>query len=779
MKTKASSSSDSAAAAKTPLRYERLSELMGHFERCLSLKPRKTWDAIMGQFERLPWKHDDGCPAPCFGGLRFAVRKRLSAFVDYAVERERWAWVQTREGWREGLQRRWSDLISAAFHEHCVREWGLAFHEILLAVRDMLLFRCGIFGWLDGGLYPRSLETGHVWPDREAGMTPDEFNIVHICRRMSAAELHRAASTAEGRSMGWSKDAVAFLLKRECHSVKDDSHDSIFLKFASGGVPQDEADRSIDIVYSLITELDGSLTLRIWPASGSSLGKKDKAAQDGIGPLCVREKAAAKASHLLQIVSSDPLRKYHEGKSFAELVYTVHKTYDLVTFRVLQAIEDNMRVYYKTSSQQHFERMKKMRHDQHVLLPPGTDIETQRVQRPVADAMSVLRSLMSDQQEGAGQYSVSGESSQPKTARQSEIDFGMETAIQSAEVKVFNAYFTGLVAELYRRFASTPESSPHRPAFKRFKEFLDHHGVPESAWAFENVRVSSLVSPGAGSPAARVQAARTTLEALSVPAGSPGERRAQRDLIAAVQGIEHVDSYIPQDEAMTVPEDSLIGLENDALSTPDANPKGLAVHPQHLHFRHVPMHIEDSKLSLEAAFKLMGSLDSFGQDKGVILKTIQDMLIGVDNKLAHARAHLQVASRSRDKGRQARIKQFEQAIAGLNRAQDQLEQQLNEALQARAQEQPAQEPPEVAHKRTMYQLEEEHTARMLAFDSQKQQSKAEQLRQQSAANTVHKQRLETYKAASEVRRGVMRTASEIQNEKAKASSSNGSSGPQE
>jgi hypothetical protein len=152
---------------------------------------------------------------------------------------------------------------------------------------------------------------------------------------------------------------------------------------------------------------------------------------------------------------------------------------------------------------------------------------------------------------------------------------------------------------------------------------------------------------------------------------------------------------------------------------------------------------------MQVADGIMKNLSQFPEeDMGVYLKEIADVIIGVDHKLAHTQAHIQLASRGADKAAAQQLNQWSVATSKINKMQDRIEQMLNDAQKKRIEESRARNgaDPKVQHLKEMYALEEEHEAQMLAYDLQKSQSKGEQLRNNSAANHQLKQNLEVVRA---------------------------------
>ena len=180
------------------------------------------------------------------------------------------------------------------------------------------------------------------------------------------------------------------------------------------------------------------------------------------------------------------------------------------------------------------------------------------------------------------------------------------------------------------------------------------------------------------------------------------------------------------------------------------------------------------KLGLEgkpAEAKLFQGIPQLNpQDTGVYLKTVQDILIGIDHKLSHAIAHEQMAARVKGANPQAakpilaQLKQLAQQRQQINKAKDDLEKQVANMQQGRmkqAQQQQPQVDPEIAHRQTLYKMEEEHQANMDKMALDRNQQKADQLRQNSAENAEHKRNLETLKTAQDLHTGEVQHAVKV------------------
>lgn len=754
MKTKNSESrqlTDGSQNYTSTQRFKTVTPLMAHYDADRkSRRDMQSWVEIQNEYDCKPY-NEKGKVYANFGQLRFKVDQSLSTFVDLATERARWARIETDEGVTTSQCLDWSEHISAAFQKYCIKPWKQKFIVTMLMARDMLMFGKGAYHF-EGKYccYPDYIEIGKVWPDQSAKILPSSFDICHIEISRTAGWLYRKVK--KDTSGKWKKNAVLAMIKSNS-SLKNHTHDSIWDKLESGD--SSITDNRFDLIMSLVREYDdegdGNISVYVYPSMAclETTGMNDSQVTDyinGIGFLYHAEKEYECHQNVVGVVAQTVSGSFYEDPSFAQLILSSSRVYNRTVNRILEAVEDSMRIYLESEDETAWKKLKKMRHGAFNLLPPGVKITQDRMSRQIADAIGAVRTVTQDNDAGIGQYKINASSTSggTKTATQSEIDLSESTKISSAAMKVYNTFMTFMMNEIYRRFTTkSEEHTKQYDGFLKFKKYLAFKGVPASAWNPENCDVESIISLGAGSPAAKLQGARVIREALSTAARSKGELAAQKMMIAAVVGQENVSEFLPEAD-VSVPEDSLIGLENDALSNPLASPKNVAVQEFHMHMRHLPAHIQDASISIEMAGKILQGMSQLPKaDAGIYLKQIQDILIGVDNKLAHASAHIQIASEDQSKSKQAELSALAQQIGSINKAQDDIEAQIAAIQEQRAASGGADADAELTHKQKMFALVEEHEAQMLALKYQNAQVKGEQLRIQSQENAANKNELNT------------------------------------
>lgn len=740
-----------------PERFPHLNDLFNRWEVVKKKRGEmKAWINILKSYQRLPWKDNDGQTKPNFGRLRERIDTAKTAYVDFVTERDRWARIVTDEGINEGENKTWSDEISFAFQRYCIRPWIKRFIEVMLGVQDMLLYSKGALVWeKPHGCYPDSVPIESIWPDEHADSCADSFNLLFIQKEFSAVELFgKISDEGMAEKAGWRRNAVLKILKEGSAAFTEDSLDRVFRQLRENNVDSEDMNQPYKLVRCFVLEYGSSMSITeyIFAEKGYPKTKDGKQDINGVGYLFKKQNHVESFEQVVFFLSHTVARNFYEDPSLAQLIYTTCKTYDIVMNRILAAVQDNMRVYLQASTVEVKNKLQKMRHGDFNVLDPDVTLAQGRIERPIADAMGVVRNLLVDMDAGTGKH-IPHEQSRgktPKTAQQAFIDSKEEEKIGSAEMKIFNAFFTIGLKEMYRRWVD--EMTSLDAGFdrrKKFASYLKLKGIPEKAYKPENVIVESILNASAGNVNSKVEGAKVVLATLATPHGSEGELRAKRDIVAGVMGRENVDAYLPESGNFTVAEDSLIGLENDSLSDSSSEPETVPVLPDHMHMRHIPKHIEMSGLLLQKAAQLFSARGELVlDDEGIILNTVTDVLVGVDNIGAHSIAHIQLASRGASNVQSQQLRQWTAQLTEIQGQQDRLVSALDQRQQERLKE--ARErngvDPKIDHEIKMNQIKEEHEAKMISFKEQEASSKAEQLRTQSAINAQVKNALAVQKA---------------------------------
>ena len=732
-------------------------------------KNMENWSILQGAYDRKPWKVGNEL-IPNQGQLTSTINQATSTYIDYITERSQWITATIDTPDESGVSAEHSRHIATAFQRYCIRKWKNRVTEMVLGVKDMLMFSKGVFVWENEHCpFPVNYALASVWPNAEAGMTPDKFDIVFLDRSITAVELWRLV---EGQNVkeGWDKESVLKMLRSSSDEYKMPAS-TFEARIRSGGVDLEENSTSFSIVTALVTEYNDDDEARIsryvFPQSEPEQRNQKKKTNEGF--LYYKDFEIDSMDNRVAIIAHTVCRHFYDDPSLAEQIFLSSRTYDVVMHRILSAIEDNMRVFLKSSSREVTQKLKKMRVGQHCVLPEGVDLIQERIVRPVEDAMNVTRMVTNDERARTGSFWIgdTADNGGEKTATQVNADALKEGKLSDANLKLMNAMMASMMAEMYRRFViEVPKggSESDKKNYGKFRTFLKNRKLNPEDWHPDNVIIESASSVGGGSPSARFTAANAILGIRAKAPRDAGERLAQRIAIGAVAGNDHISDFMPDEGDLHIPEDSLIGFENSALFDAAANPANTPVLAAHLHMRHIPAHVADAEVQLAASKQLFEGIGQrVPEDAGIWLQKIAELMMGIDNTLAHTYAHLQMALSDPDKSKQAELGQYKVRMEQLAKEQDLIIGQLDKAQQGRIEEsrQAKGITPTMEHEIAMFKIREAHEQRMLDLKARNAQIKAQQLQQHSSENAALRNQIEVQKAQA-------KTAIEVESANRKA-----------
>ena len=325
------------------------------------------------------------------------------------------------------------------------------------------------------------------------------------------------------------------------------------------------------------------------------------------------------------------------------------------------------------------------------------------------------------------------------TAQEAQIRAQKSGEAESLNVKILMNLDLVLYKEIYRRAVSIGASEKLKKSLKSFKEELAGYNITEEEYNIDNLYFAPSFLNG-GSQSTRIGNAQAVLQALMQSPTSPGQEQAQRDLVAALVGVDMVDDYIAEKMGVN-PIISKVGSENEDLDNPNVNPGNIPVLPDDKHLEELPFHIDDYNKKLTTAGNIIKVAlqvpNKFRQI--MLLQSAADLIMGQDNKGGHIQAHIQAASNSQANADALKpmIAQFMQ----LQAAQDQLTQQisqLNEKIDQGMQESDINNE-ELRHMQKKNQIVEAHLETVnnisTAKDIEKRASMNEQRKEKAEANT--------------------------------------------
>lgn len=743
----ATKTSDNEFDYKHSYRFANPFDLWERFNQVVSLAREKAVERekLIKMYDRHSYKtrKNSSVTEPNWGTFRDAVDDYIKFFSSIAFNRKIWCRIETHEGWKEGLDETWSDNITHAFHKFCIDLWKGKSKVIIKAIRDDAMFNRGVLMWeTPAGFdtYPCHIPMEDVFTDTNATTCPDSIDILFIRKRFTAVELYKKATDPRNIELGWNKKAILRSLSKQLDSLKDcKGVNSVIDRWRRGGVSQSEKDTLIPIIFAYVKEYkeneeDG-------PKKGNTISKfvfPENIVALGVGPNTNRENYAslnkddyfmysdyyAKSfKSLIAIWSASLEHAFFDDESFAKQIYPSSRFHDRTFNRVIRGFIRSSRQWIKTSSADTKERLKKMDPDSEVeLLNSDDDVAQVNMRQDISGGTELMRSAQS-RIAAFNPSEFQGTQNSPKgypiTKGEAQILNSQLDDSKSTAITIATDNDESLMCELYYRFINSSEESDTYEGFKRFKAFLEFKGVPEKAWAYENVSIFPRFNKFAGNASSNFATAQGLVQATQIKPASIPEQRAKRDLIAALIGEANVHDYMEQ--PMQIDNELfIIGQENEVLDNPHANPTNIPVTSSDNHIMHIQGHLQDYMTKLGMASQLLSQAQ---QDQSFMRQFMIDdarkVILAQDNKGAHIAAHFQIVGR--DKSKQDEVKQLAGIFQEAQSKQDQLQSQLEQLIQQEVQNNSRQNmfDLEYQHKQRMYQLDEEHAMAKNNLDAAK------------------------------------------------------------
>ena len=604
---------------------------------------------------------------------------------------------------KEGFAHRkqWSDLITYGFERHFIKEWtGFGYNQEL-TINDMQLFGRAIQFWPHPtGARSEYLAVERCYPNVEASHDVTSWDSVAVEFEMTNQELWELANT-EGS--GFDRSNVATYLKRNCNEYRRKTESDLVREIEDGNWDYSIASRTAELVYFFVKEYEkegkNQISMYVIPRNYSEVkGGKGRARQ--LGFIARKTHYRPDMPSVISVIVDDVGHgKFYNTPSFAEKVYVAAKTYDQKMNKAGDAAEINCMLMTEGGDANAGSAMTKQVFRDRIHFMPGTKPAQVRYQLPVQESMDFAQRVFMDARANAGIYQISDTNTTggktPKTATQANLDFQESGRIASANLKRFTVQLAIWGREMYRRFLNLSSGDEGYEGLVEFKKFLKDNDVPEKAYLPENVVIDSRMVLGAGSPAAKYQAAISTLSILNSRPTSRGQRIAQEEAIAALNGIENASAYF-DDTEFTIPsdEDRLIGHENEEMRDSGFKPYNLQVHDSDNHLLHLfgntrdgggtVGHMEDAFLSLEEGIRMVQT-EVPPSDQLLLMDKVANVIAEVNHKLQHSAIHLQFLNTDGEKKGDA--DEAQRTLAEMKRQLDLLANMYEQIQQARLEQQ--------------------------------------------------------------------------------------------
>lgn len=693
----------------------------------------ESWENFVKAYERWDYQRKNGSTEPNHGQFFFKIEKAKATFEDLAIEREHWAKIETYEGETESESSNWSREISKYFDKFCVKPWEARIANTQHSIFDMLMFCHGIEMWKDPYCpYPESVPVDRVFPDSNASMNPEEWDICFIEKRFTLVELYDEIKDEESLELKkWNKEAVIDLLKDASNSTTNTVDSSVIDSFRKGNISNEYADIEFVIIEAYVKEYDqeengNRITVYTFPDIGA-IKTESREIEDSLRKsdfLRCFPGYAQDHSCVFAVRNHQTHRSYWQCPSYGEMIYVACRFHDKSINKLIRGAERAIITFMTSEDANQQNRLANLDDEEVQVLNPSDDIKTQRLGVDINQLSQVLRQVMIDVEAGVGEDSIPGSQNvkgKAITASEAQIRASSSNSAQSNYIRSFIRRDTAIIKEIYKRFIELDESgdSFYEKGLKRFIKKMKQLKIPKSAYEYDNVLISSTYSLNAGSPQQKVMAANMKLQLVRQyhNSTSEGERRVIKEAIAALDSWDNVDYYLDNLGEIELSSVAKAGRENEIMNNAYLNRANVQVMSSDKHFSEIPVHLNDIEWSLNAAESLLYNIQqSPAQEVFIRLDEIADMLVGIENKSAHVLAHIELASREEQGKEKAKV--FSQKLGVFQGRQQRLGSVLKgikeKAIQSGGDSN--MQNLEYQHKAKMFQLEEQHAATMNQVD---------------------------------------------------------------
>lgn len=630
-----------------------------------------------------------------FGMLAFVIDNNLASFYDMLTERTQAAEIITKKGNTKETAE-WSDNISTAF-DQALQRWDDFLLNQEEGLLDMLLYGKGVEMWEDNdGFQTKHVPADEILVPDSTKITLNNFDVVVVKWKYPLHELYEAIKDQEAaQQMGWNVDAVIEAMRWRREGWKKKTSDEFIKDVKEGNITlTSHLKESVHAYILYVREFDGGkvskhVVLRDY-APAFSLTRNASAPSgddpefsktlDDMGFLFTKTAMFDSYKQVFAVfIDNAGSGMWHNTPSLAEKIFIQCRQYDFSMNAIMDAIKLNMSLILQGQTAEATEKLEQIIFGPFMILPNDVTVEQKRIMLPTQEATQALQFLMLDMNRGIGNYRIheKGAGGEAPTATQSQLDATEAAKLTGTQLRRFNSQHSIYYRELYRRLVSMTPGEEGYEIFKEFKDFLSTNGVPEEAWANENIHsIKSNMLSGAGSPSYKLMAAQQIIGFTNMSPNSEGQANAIRDGIAALAGRNNVDRYMPKIPNPDPTWDQrVIGHENELCESVILNPQNLQVYPTDNHVEHITLHLNDMARTLSLVNQSMQQQKLQKEDASA---AATKML----NLGGHINSHMQFLSQ--DKGKQAQVKQFAKDLAQIQKEADQMSMQFQKLQQQQA-----------------------------------------------------------------------------------------------
>lgn len=725
-------------------------------------------DAYMNNYYRQAWRRDDksNCNKkdPNFGQFKSKIDAAIAVFTNVNTERRSAFRVNPKYPKPGENVKPMVDKITAAFHKYFMRCNEDRFIDEAMAAWDMVFYGKAIEFWkYPGSLYSCNVPVERVFPDTNASLNPKDWSYFFLEVQFTVAELYDILDSEEEEEYDLYRFDKTYLKEiletpetyaRQKSSTEQGKHQQ-------GEHSTGSRDYIIDIVFAYVKDNfkeENKVSVYAFPAEMKNMDE-NTSEKIGVKTLLKKKGYSKCLSNCIAVRAFQLTRSYWRFNSFAQQIYLATLLYDKSMSLMIRAAKRNMILYFKSSNPDMQKKLLRQSDDEVQVIDPMVEIAQTGTNNGVREIMEVTRQVMIDTENGQSLAQAPGSQNTKGyaiTAQEANLRAQQTGDAEALSIKVMMNKDLAMYKEMYRRGIDLHTDKHAAKAFNLFKKEMKLYNVPTEYWSYENVYLTVSGSTS-GASFNRIQSAERVLAALRVAPTNPGEAQAQKDLIAAVVGIDNVEAYI-MDKGEISPAAEKAGGENEDLDNPHVNPANVPVMPADKHLEEIPVHIADyeNKLKLAAGISAKAMQNPNAVMQLILLSSARDLVTAQDNKGGHIQAHIQAASTSKENmdALAPMLDKFKQ----LQGMQDQLTGEMEKSIQqiSGQMEQNNLHSEAVRHTQTMNQLTESHAKTLndiaVAKDIGKKQT-ADESRAMKVENqhedSVHK--LATKQAESEIK----------------------------
>lgn len=772
--------------------YERYSELKSN-------DPYKAKrDKFIFNYNRQDWKRTNNpvCTKadPNLGQFKSKIDAAMNTFINVLTERNAWVKIIPKYA-NSGQTKNFSDKISSSFHKHFIRPWEDRFFTEVYCAMDMVFYGKACEHWPSAGcLYTENVPIEKVFPDSNASLNTKQWNYCFIEKDFTLAELwsiYEAGTGENEADQDFNREFLKDILDRPDHYSSIQLTESA--KEIKGDISTSARDGLVTLVYAYIKEnfkkKEKKVNLYVFPAEPKEYvkGKTGNASdKPDVKVLLEKKEYAECISEVVAIRAFQLSRKFWKFNSFAQQIYLSTMIYDKSMSLVLRAAKRNCIVYLKSGSPESQKKLIKQTDDEMQIVDSDVEYMQTGQNANIRELVEVTRQVVIETENGQnlaqapGSQNVKGYAI---TAQEAQMRSQKIGEAESLNIKILMNGDVKLYKEIYRR-AMEGDSEKSTKALDAFKQDMKEANIDPEFYKMDNVYFVPSFLNG-GSQESRVRNSEAVFRALSINPTSPGQVKAQKDLIGALVGVEAIEDYI-SDKMAADPIFQKVGQENEALDNPHVNPSNVPVMPDDKHLMEIPIHLADYEVKLTQAGRMIEQSQSLNipARKMLALSIAANLIIAQDNKGAHIQAHFQASMNSKEN--QQVSKPMMDKFSQLQSMQDKMTNQivqLNEELDKILAESGIRDA-ELNHKKQMFALEEGHAKTMADLKTgqavEKNQSAEEQRQAKSQASmeqTALKQASAEEKAKLDIQHQQTKNELDQQKEAAKIVSSSANTGP--